>query len=93
MKKLFVTFAFGILSSTVMAEYVCERLNGCELFPEAKTQVEYCPTCIWVGEKKEVVTSTPSTRSENKNHEHTVCDHWNPITSEKPLVCQVLSSN
>jgi hypothetical protein len=24
----------------------CERITGCELFPNAKTEKEYCPTCI-----------------------------------------------
>ena len=25
---------------------ICERITGCELFPNAKTEKEYCPTCI-----------------------------------------------
>ena len=96
MRKLFGIFVFSILSSTAMAEYVCERMNGCELFPKAKTQAEYCPTCVWVDEKVEVVLSTPtqSTRRKNRKYEITVCDHWNPITSDGPLVCRtVVSSN
>ena len=24
----------------------CERITGCELFPNAKTEEEYCPTCV-----------------------------------------------
>ena len=24
----------------------CERITGCELFPNAKTEKEYCPTCV-----------------------------------------------
>ena len=24
----------------------CERITGCELFPNAVTEKEYCPTCI-----------------------------------------------
>ena len=24
----------------------CERIAGCEVFPNAKTEKEYCPTCI-----------------------------------------------
>ena len=24
----------------------CERIAGCEVFPNAKTDEEYCPTCV-----------------------------------------------
>ena len=24
----------------------CERISGCEVFPNAKTEKEYCPTCV-----------------------------------------------
>ena len=24
----------------------CERIAGCEVFPNAKTESEYCPTCV-----------------------------------------------
>tara|TARA_Y100000593_G_scaffold70838_1_gene129931 strand:+ start:725 stop:1015 length:291 start_codon:yes stop_codon:yes gene_type:complete len=24
----------------------CDRIAGCEVFPNAKTEKEYCPTCI-----------------------------------------------
>ena len=78
------------------AELVCKRMSGCELFPEAKTQAEYCPTCILVDEKKEVVLLTPTHSVKRKKREHstTVCDHWNPITSDGPMVCRtVVSSN
>ena len=27
-------------------ELTCTRLSGCELFPNAKTEAEYCPTCV-----------------------------------------------
>ena len=27
-------------------ELTCERVTGCELFPNAPTEKEYCPTCI-----------------------------------------------
>ena len=27
-------------------ELICERLEGCALFPEATTSEEYCPDCI-----------------------------------------------
>ena len=91
MKKILLTVAFGIISSTATAEYVCHRLGGCELFPEAKTVEEYCPTCVW--EEEEVVLST-SKRSSRRNHEITVCDHWNPITSdEREPVCRTVASN
>ena len=78
------------------AEYVCNRIEGCELFPEAKTADEYCPTCLWVDEEKEVVLSTPNrpTRRKTTTNGQTICDHWNPITSDRPLVCRtVVSSN
>ena len=29
-----------------LSELVCERVEGCSLFPEAVTSDEYCPTCI-----------------------------------------------
>ena len=48
MKKLFGLFVISILSSTAMAELVCERITGCELFPNALTEREYCPTCVWI---------------------------------------------
>jgi hypothetical protein len=93
MKKILLTVAFGIVSSTAMAEYVCNRLEGCELFPEARTVEEYCPACVWEEEKKEVVLSTPK-RSSRHNHEVTVCDHWSPITSEEDgPTCRTIASN
>ena len=27
-------------------ELTCTRVTGCELFPNAKTEKEYCPTCV-----------------------------------------------
>ena len=27
-------------------ELTCERISGCETFPNAKTEKEYCPTCV-----------------------------------------------
>ena len=27
-------------------ELICERIAGCEIFPNAVTEKEYCPTCI-----------------------------------------------
>ena len=27
-------------------ELTCTRITGCELFPNAKTEEEYCPTCV-----------------------------------------------
>ena len=72
--------------------YVCERLSGCALFPEAKTQAEYCPTCILVDEKMEVVTPTHSTRRKNREHSTTVCNHWSPL-SDEPLVCRTVASS
>ena len=46
MKKLFGLFVISILSSTAMADLVCTRIGGCELFPNALTEREYCPTCV-----------------------------------------------
>ena len=92
----FVGISLAYTCRLEAAEYVCNRHAGCELFPEAKTQAEYCPTCIWVDEKKEVVlpTSTRSIKRKNRKYERTVCDHWSPITSDGPLVCRtVVSSN
>ena len=28
-------------------ELVCERIEGCETFPNGSTPEEYCPTCVW----------------------------------------------
>ena len=43
-----------IIYNTVVEEVVeeestftCERITGCELFPNAKTDKEYCPTCTF----------------------------------------------
>ena len=27
-------------------EWTCTRIAGCETFPNAKTEEEYCPTCV-----------------------------------------------
>jgi hypothetical protein len=27
-------------------ELTCTRLSGCKTFPNAKTEKEYCPTCV-----------------------------------------------
>ena len=27
-------------------ELICKRLSGCETFPNAKTEEEYCPSCV-----------------------------------------------
>ena len=27
-------------------ERVCNRISGCKTFPNAKTEEEYCPTCV-----------------------------------------------
>ena len=27
-------------------ELTCKRLSGCKTFPNAKTEEEYCPTCV-----------------------------------------------
>ena len=89
----FVGMSLAYTCRLEAAEYVCERMNGCELFPEAKTQAEYCPTCILVDEKMEVVTPTHSTRRKNRKHSTTVCNHWNPITSVEPFVCRIVVSS
>ena len=26
---------------------ICKRLSGCEIVSDAKTEEEYCPTCVW----------------------------------------------
>ena len=91
----FVGISLAYACRLEAAEYVCKRIDGCELFPEAKTAVEYCPACIRVDEKKEVVLSTPShfIKRKNRKYERTVCDHWSPL-SDEPLVCRtVVSSN
>ena len=29
------------------SERVCTKIEGCKTFPSAKTEEEYCPTCVW----------------------------------------------
>ena len=94
MKKILLTVAFGIISSTATAEYVCHRLEGCELFPEARTVEEYCPACVWEEEKKEVVLPTPKrSNRRNRNYEVTVCSHWSPLSDEDGPTCRTIASN
>ena len=59
MRILFGIFVFGILSSTAMAELVCTRINGCELFPNAKTESEYCPACVNTSEEVKSISEAP----------------------------------
>ena len=91
----FVGMSLAYACRLEAAEYVCNRIEGCELFPEAKTADEYCPACIRVDEKKEVVLPTPirSTRRKTTTNNQTICNRWNPITSDGPLVCRIVSSN
>ena len=28
-------------------ERICTRIEGCEVFSNAKTELEYCPSCVW----------------------------------------------
>tara|TARA_Y100000590_G_C15101703_1_gene781490 strand:- start:285 stop:584 length:300 start_codon:yes stop_codon:yes gene_type:complete len=63
MRIIFSIFVFGVLSSSAMAELVCERVSGCALFPEAKTESEYCPTCV--EDSAPVLELTKSTNSDN----------------------------
>ena len=63
MRILFSIFVLGILSSTAMADLVCKRIGGCELFPDAKTESEYCPTCV--EDSAPVLELTKSTNSDN----------------------------
>ena len=64
----FVGISLAYTCRLEAAEYVCNRHPGCALFPEAKTQAEYCPTCILVDEKMEVVTPTHSTRRKKREY-------------------------
>ena len=34
-----------VVESRKTPELTCERVTGCELFPNAKTERDYCPTC------------------------------------------------
>mgnify|MGYP001162412587 FL=1 len=63
MRTLFSIFILSILSSSVMGELVCERIDGCALFPEAKTESEYCPTCV-----SPVVSIPELTKSSNSGN-------------------------
>ena len=60
MRTLFSIFILSILSSSAMGELVCERIDGCALFPEAKTESEYCPTCVDTEPTFELTKSTNS---------------------------------
>ena len=35
-----------IVEVSKIPELTCTRLSGCETFPNAKTEEEYCPTCV-----------------------------------------------
>lgn len=35
-------------------ERVCTRIEGCEVDLDAKTEEEYCPTCVWKSEVKKI---------------------------------------
>ena len=58
----------NVIEETVekTSELTCKRLSGCKTFPNAKTEKEYCPTCVWEPEKlKKVFTSSPAVYSSN----------------------------
>jgi len=37
---------FVPVNSERLPSLTCERIAGCEVFPNAKTERDYCPTCI-----------------------------------------------
>ena len=37
----------SVTAKTPEKELVCERIEGCETFPNGSTPEEYCPTCVW----------------------------------------------
>ena len=37
----------SVTVKTPEKEQVCERIQGCETFPNAPTPEEYSPTCVW----------------------------------------------
>ena len=39
-------------------ELTCIRLSGCKTFPNAKTEEEYCPTCVWSSHKRNKNTTS-----------------------------------
>ena len=43
---------------TKWPELTCTRLSGCKTFPNAKTEEEYCPTCIRNSHKRNKDTTS-----------------------------------
>lgn len=61
MKKIFVIFVLGILSSTAMAELVCKAPAGCTI----DMNTGYCPTCVEISIAEPVIKSTAVSVSSN----------------------------
>lgn len=96
MKTLIISkliFIFLFIPSIVIGEEVCLKIEGCSLDNKGR-----CVDCVWIdnNKDKEVVltTTTRSNRRKNREYKMTVCESWNPITSDEPEpVCRVVSSN
>ena len=39
-------------------ELVCMKLSGCKIVHDAKTEEEYCPTCVWNSHKRNKDTTS-----------------------------------
>jgi len=57
MRKLTSLFVGLLISASAYGEWTCERAAGCQTFPEAKTQEEYCPTCVFRPKQEPNVTN------------------------------------
>ena len=44
------------------SERVCMKIEGCKTFPEAITEEEYCPSCVWE-------SGAPETSVDLSNHD------------------------
>ena len=86
--KSFYILICLFIPSIVFGEEVCLKIDGCSLDEKGR-----CIDCVWVDDKKDKEVVTQSTRKRRSN-QMTVCESWNPITSDEPEpVCRVVSSN
>ena len=48
-KKSEIIVVETVIEETVekKSELTCDRIAGCEVFPNAITEEEYCPTCVY----------------------------------------------
>jgi len=82
-------FIFLFIHTVLFGEEVCLKIQGCSLDNKGR-----CIDCVWIDNKKDKEVEIPTKRRKRSSYQITVCDHWNPITSDEPEPkCRVVSSN